>query len=110
MPVTMVNGTSDEVQRYDGYIRSNGRLLSVPETTEYWRRIDGCTGENATPLPRLDPHDLTRASLVQWSGCRPDTGVQLYRIENGGHFWPHLVGSGNNNPVDGPFRGMQQRF
>jgi polyhydroxybutyrate depolymerase len=106
MPVMMVNGTDDDVQRYDGYIRSFGRLLSVPETTEYWRRIDGCTGENATALPHLDPHDLTRASLVQWSGCRADTGVQLYRIENGGHCWPRLAksdtSSGHDDPVDGP--------
>ncbi|TCS09274.1 PHB depolymerase family esterase [Rhizobium sp. BK418] len=106
MPVMMVNGTSDDVQRYDGYIRSFGRLLSVPEATEYWRRIDGCTGENVTPLPHLEPHDLTRASLVQWTGCRPGTAVQLYRIENGGHCWPRLArsdtGSGNDDPVDGP--------
>jgi len=106
MPVMMINGTSDDVQRYDGYIRSFGRLLSVPETTEYWRRIDGCTGETSTPLPHLNPHDLTRASLVQWTGCQADTGVQLYRIENGGHCWPRLArpdtGSGMDDPPDGP--------
>ncbi|TWF57185.1 alpha/beta hydrolase family esterase [Neorhizobium alkalisoli] len=102
MPVMMINGTGDEVQLYDGYIRSFGRLLSVPETTEYWRRIDGCTGENSKPLPHLNPHDLTRASLVQWSGCRANTGVELYRIENGGHCWPHLAVAGNGDPVDGP--------
>lgn len=102
MPVMMVNGTSDDVQRYDGYIRSFGRLLSVPETTEYWRRINGCSGENAEPLPHLNPHDLTRVSLVQWSGCRADTGVQLYRIENGGHCWPRLAGAGGNYSEDGP--------
>ncbi|MFC5757391.1 alpha/beta hydrolase family esterase [Rhizobium sp. GCM10022189] len=102
LPVMMVNGTSDEVQRYDGYIRSFGRLLSVPETTEYWRRADGCTGQSATPLPHLNPHDLTRASLVQWSGCRPDTGVQLYRIENGGHCWPRLAPPAPADPADGP--------
>jgi polyhydroxybutyrate depolymerase len=106
MPVMMVNGTSDDVQRYDGYIKSFGRLLSVPEATEYWRRIDGCTGENVTRLPHLDPHDLTRTSLVQWTGCRADTGVELYRIENGGHCWPRLAkpnaSAGNDDPVDGP--------
>jgi polyhydroxybutyrate depolymerase len=102
MPVMMVNGTSDDVQRYDGYIRSFGRLLSVPETTEYWRRVNGCTGEKAVPLPHLNPHDLTRASVVQWSGCQAGTGVQLYRIENGGHCWPRLVAPGNQNEVDGP--------
>jgi len=102
MPVMMVNGTSDDVQLYDGYIRSYGRLLSVPEATEYWRRIDGCTGENTRPLPHLNAHDLTRASVIQWSGCRADLGIQLYRIENGGHCWPHLAGAGDNYSEDGP--------
>ena len=100
--VPVYDGTSDEVQRYDGYIRSFGRLLSVTETTEYWRRADGCTGQSTTPLPHLNPHDLTRASLVQWSGCRPDTGIQLYRIENGGHCWPRLAPPGPADPADGP--------
>lgn len=102
LPVMMVNGTSDDVQRYDGYIRPWGRLLSVPEATEYWRRVDGCTGESETPLPHLNPHDLTRASVVQWSGCRADTGVTLYRIENGGHCWPRLTEAGSDDVEDGP--------
>jgi polyhydroxybutyrate depolymerase len=106
MPIMMVNGTSDDVQLYDGYIRPFGRLLSVSETTEYWRRIDGCTGEDERPLPRLNKHDATRIKLVDWSGCKADTGVRLYRVENGGHCWPRLVGSGNNDPVEGvPFGG-----
>ncbi|AYD00378.1 PHB depolymerase family esterase [Neorhizobium sp. NCHU2750] len=102
MPVMMINGTGDEVQLYDGHIRPFGRLLSVPETTEYWRRIDGCSGESAEKLPHLNEHDLTRASLVEWSGCKADTGVELYRIENGGHCWPHLAAPAGNIAVDGP--------
>ncbi|MDE1157766.1 MAG: PHB depolymerase family esterase [Neorhizobium sp.] len=102
MPVMMVNGTSDSVQFYDGYIRSFGRLLSVPETLEYWRRADGCTGESGKPLAHLNAHDLTRASLVEWSGCAANTGVQLYRIENGGHCWPRLAKPGQEEAADGP--------
>ena len=102
MPVMMVNGTSDDVQRYDGYIRSFGRLLSVPEATEYWRRLDGCTGVGDKPLPHLNPQDLTRASLVQWTGCRADMAVQLYRIENGGHCWPRLEATEDDDPTDWP--------
>jgi len=102
LPVMMINGTGDEVQRYDGYIRPWGRLLSVPEATEYWRRINGCSGETEKPLPHLNVHDLTRASVVQWSGCRADTAVQLYRIENGGHCWPRLAAPGDSEAADGP--------
>lgn len=101
-PIMMVNGTSDDVQRYDGYIRSFGRLLSVPETTEYWRRANECTGVDVQPVPHINPHDLTRASLAEWSGCKAGTGVQLYRIETGGHCWPRLASPGDSNQVDGP--------
>lgn len=102
MPVMMVNGASDGVQNYDGYTRPWGRLLGVPEATEYWRRIDGCTGEDEKSLPHVNGHDLTRASVIQRSGCRAGTGVQLYRIENGGHCWPRFATPGENDTVDGP--------
>jgi polyhydroxybutyrate depolymerase len=102
MPVMMINGTGDTVQLYDGYIRPWGRLLSVPEAAEYWRRVDGCNAETETALPHLNPHDLTRAGIAQWSGCRAETAVQLYRIENGGHCWPRLAAAIGGDAADGP--------
>jgi polyhydroxybutyrate depolymerase len=101
MPIMMVNGTSDDTLPYDGFLSEDYRLLSVPETLEYWRQIDGCTGEDAKPLPRLNDHDRTRASLFNWTGCSAGTGVRFYRIENGGHRWPRLVESGNDDPIKG---------
>lgn len=102
LAVMMVDGTSDPVQHYDGQLGSHGRLLSVPETTEYWRKVDGCSGETAKLLPHLNAHDLTRANLVQWTGCSAGTAVQLYRIESGGHCWPHLADPAKPQAVDGP--------
>ena len=102
MPIMMVNGTSDDTLLYDGFLSEDYRQLSVPETLEYWRRIDGCTGEeDIKMLPHLNDHDRTRASLFNWTGCRAGTGVRFYRIENGGHRWPRFVESGNTDPIKG---------
>ncbi|MBB3571571.1 PHB depolymerase family esterase [Rhizobium sp. BK491] len=101
MPIMMVNGTSDDTLLYDGFLSEDYRLLSVPETLEYWRRIDGCSGEDSKSLPRLNDHDRTRVTLFNWTGCKTGAGVRFYRIENGGHRWPRLVESGNDDPIKG---------
>jgi polyhydroxybutyrate depolymerase len=102
MPIMMVNGTSDDTLLYDGFLSEDYRLLSVPEALDYWRRVDGCTGEeDVNALPHLNDHDRTRVSLYNWTGCRAGTGVRFYRIENGGHRWPRLVESGNDDPIKG---------
>src|SRR5262249_10336895 len=37
VPVFALAGTNDPVQQYDGWLLPGGRLLSVPETMEFWR-------------------------------------------------------------------------
>jgi polyhydroxybutyrate depolymerase len=102
MPIMMVNGTSDDTLLYDGFLSEDYRQLSVPETIEYWRQIDGCIGEDdIKTLPHLNDHDRTRVSQFNWTGCKAGTGVRFYRIENGGHRWSRLVGSGNDDPIKG---------
>ncbi|WP_337268659.1 alpha/beta hydrolase family esterase [Oryzifoliimicrobium ureilyticus] len=111
MAVMVVNGNSDDVQPYDGAIRTYGRLTSVPETTEYWRRIDGCTGQTANFLPHLNPHDLTRANRTEWTGCQAGTGVERFRIETGGHCAPRLATATSDHQQDGPrFGGCSNDF
>jgi polyhydroxybutyrate depolymerase len=58
-PMLVLAGTADLVQRYDGWLWPRGRLLSVPETMEFWRNRFGCTGLKANALPRMDPNDPT---------------------------------------------------
>jgi polyhydroxybutyrate depolymerase len=90
VPVFAVNGTGDPIQRYDGWLFPTGRLLSVPETMEFWRLRHGCTGQKATPLPHRFATDPTRMLLVEWTGCRTEGAVRLYRVEAGGHRVPSL--------------------
>jgi polyhydroxybutyrate depolymerase len=91
-PVSLmvVAGTNDEAQWYDGIVAPAGRLLSVPETMEYWRVRNGCLDETATSLPHRDETDPTRIRLIEWNHCRQDARLRLYRVNDGGHQLPSL--------------------
>jgi polyhydroxybutyrate depolymerase len=90
IPMMVVAGTNDEAQWYDGIVTPMGRLLSVPETMEYWRVRNGCTEETATSLPHRDSSDPTRIRLIEWTHCRDRADLKLYRVNDGGHQLPSL--------------------
>lgn len=89
-PMLVLAGSADLVQRYDGWLSPRGRLLSVPETMEFWRTRFGCTGQKSTPLPRLNPNDRTGIGVVRWTGCTAGAALVLYRVFGGGHVLPML--------------------
>ena len=66
VPMMVIAGTNDESQWYDGIITPAGRLLSIPETMEYWRVKNGCTEETASWLPHRD--ESIRRGCVSSSG------------------------------------------
>lgn len=91
VPLFALAGTNDPVQQYDGWLLPTGRLLSVPETMEFWRLKHGCTGQQSMALPHRVPEDTTRILLVQWTGCAIEDAVRLYRVNGGGHRVPSLI-------------------
>lgn len=101
-PVMMINGTADGSLPFGGSVWRNTRFLSVPDTLDYWRRINQCAGQDdGQTLPHLNKNDLTHAILFNWTGCRAGTGVRFYKIENGGHSWPRLVDPNDPEPTHG---------
>jgi hypothetical protein len=84
-------GTDDLTQDYDGAMGDNFRLMSVPETLEFWRQLRGCTVANWLQIPPHEPEDPTAAVRVDWTAaktCRrcasgasraADTGCRLSR-------------------------------
>lgn len=95
VPVIAVDGTSDPVQAYDGFLFTSRsppvpRLLSVPETMSFWWQLHGCTGERIAALPHAKGADPTQIMLYEWTGCARGGGVTLYRVNNGGHMPPSL--------------------
>jgi polyhydroxybutyrate depolymerase len=88
IPIMVVAGTNDEAQWYDGQITRSGRLLSIPETLEFWRQRNGCSKETATSLPHRDSSDPTRVRMLEWTRCRDHARLRLYRVNDGGHQLP----------------------
>jgi polyhydroxybutyrate depolymerase len=95
VPIMVIAGTADRMQAFGGGQGLQGRLLSIPETMDFWRSLHGCTRRDARLLPHRDPADQTKAMLVEWSGCTTGASPRLYRIEGGGHQLPSLSGTGN---------------
>ena len=91
VPMMALAGTNDGVQSYDGWLGSLGRLLSVPETMEFWRSLHGCTQQERDLLPHRDNRDRTRVLLVEWSNCKSGARLRLYRVNSGGHQIPSLT-------------------
>ncbi|HLH88123.1 MAG TPA: hypothetical protein VKX28_06670 [Xanthobacteraceae bacterium] len=91
MPITVLAGTADPAQSFGGAQGLVGRLLSVPETMDYWRSLHACTGRTARPLPHRDAADKTRITLIEWNGCHAGGRVRLFRVEGGGHQIPSFA-------------------
>ena len=94
MPVLIINGKEDPLERWEGgEIRLGGRtygvVLSVADTVEFWVEKDRCTSSPVvTQLPDTDPADGTTVWTEVYGGCEGDAEVVLYAIEGGGHTWP----------------------
>lgn len=91
VPVFVVAGVNDPIQPYDGWLSDARRLLSVPETMEFWRQLHGCTGQTRKLLPHRNQADGTRVALWEWTGCRTPNAVKLYRVAGGGHQVPSFT-------------------
>jgi polyhydroxybutyrate depolymerase len=103
----VIAGTDDNAQTYDGWLFSKGRLLSVPETMEFWRMLHSCTNQQARALPHREKSDPTSIVQIDWAGCKAEPAVRFYRVLNGGHQLPSLTG--NNNPMSEQKFGRRNR-
>jgi polyhydroxybutyrate depolymerase len=90
IPIMVIAGINDVEQAYDGWLLPSGRLLSVPESMEFWRTLHGCTEQKQEMLPDRAPFDRTRVVLVSWEQCRTGARILLYRVLNGGHQLPSM--------------------
>jgi polyhydroxybutyrate depolymerase len=91
VPILVVAGVKDPIQPYDGWLTEIRRLLSIPETMEFWRQQHGCTGQTRRPLPHRNEADGTRVALWEWTGCKTPNAVKLYRVAGGGHQVPSFT-------------------
>jgi polyhydroxybutyrate depolymerase len=91
--LAVFNGTADPLVPYNGgqitvFRRQRGAVLSTDETIRIWRRKNRCSPEaGVTEFPDVAA-DGTRVTKIEYSRCKNESKVVLYRIEGGGHTWP----------------------
>jgi polyhydroxybutyrate depolymerase len=110
VPLLAMAGTDDMSQDYDGAMGPNYRLMSVPETLEFWRKQRGCgQGLDFTVAPQ-QRDDPTHAVLVAWKNCRDPSPLRFWRIEGGNHSLPSLapLSERERQRLDGPY-GVRSR-
>jgi polyhydroxybutyrate depolymerase len=87
IPILAIAGTADDVQPYDGWADPPpaARLLSIPETMEFWRRLHLCTGQTMQPMPHRADGDATITQRIGWTACTRGGPVALFRVVGGEH-------------------------
>jgi polyhydroxybutyrate depolymerase len=91
VPLVVIAGTDDWMQAYDGALAPEFRLMSIPDTLEFWRRLRGCVSKNVKAIPRHESTDPTAAVIVDWTECKDNSPQRFYRIEEGGHSLPSFA-------------------
>lgn len=98
IPAIFINGTNDPLVPYrGGYVtvfrQKRGRVLSVNQTIETWKEINGCTEKvNEKPFPDSNKRDDCTAIKTVWQNPGNNKiKVVAIKVEGGGHTWP-----GNN--------------
>ncbi len=87
-PMMVIAGTRDRILPYDGWIFRNGREISIPETMNHFRLLQGCKKQKAKRLDDVDKDDNSYIVRITWTECRRDNTVVLLRVTGGGHSLP----------------------
>jgi len=92
IPLLAIAGTADTVQPYDGRLRPPPapRLLSIPETMEFWRVRHGCTDQTLSYIPPGSAGTPAHVERIDWTGCTSHKPVALYKVVGGEHEPPSL--------------------
>jgi polyhydroxybutyrate depolymerase len=97
IPILLMNGTEDVLMRWNGgEIPSNaargigigGKVISTPETVQFWSNANGCTGAPQDSILPDSPGDGTSVVRHSYRRCMPGSEVEFYEIRGGGHNWP----------------------
>jgi polyhydroxybutyrate depolymerase len=87
-PTMVIAGTRDRILPYDGWIFKLGREISVPETMEHFRLLQGCQRQKGKRLADINKDDNSYVFRNTWTKCRRENSVVLLRVTGGGHTLP----------------------
>lgn len=92
IPTLAIAGTADSVVPYFGSTGQpaglRARVVSMPETIDFWGRLHGCTAKTMQPLPHLTGGDASVVYRVSWATCARGGPVAMFRIDGGEHAPP----------------------
>jgi polyhydroxybutyrate depolymerase len=100
-PVAMltINSPVDQFVPWQGGTMTRGAggvILSVAETTDFWRTKNGCSQKPIlTTVKSSAPADGTKAIVADHRTCQSGREVVQVTIAGGGHTWP----GGSNQPA-----------
>ncbi len=85
VPVFQIHGTDDLVDPYNMPWGTRG----VQNSIDFWVDQNGCDSAPLTAeLEDIDTTDNSTITSIKYQDCDEDTEVWLYRINDGGHWWP----------------------
>ena len=95
VPAIFINGTDDPLVPYKGgyvtvFRQKRGKILSVNQTIETWKKIDGCTEKiSKTPFSDINKRDNCTAVKTVWENPKNNKlQIVAIKVEGGGHTWP----------------------
>ncbi|MGB5809261.1 MAG: PHB depolymerase family esterase [Polyangiales bacterium] len=93
LSVLMINGTDDPIVPWEGgEVEFDGlelgRVLSVTQTFEFWRRHNSCRDVAQSMIPDFNPDDGTRIERTKALDCNDGMKVELFAVQGAGHTWP----------------------
>jgi polyhydroxybutyrate depolymerase len=108
LTVIMMSGTADPFMPFtggrSGIFGRHGTVLGAEKTAAVFAKAEGCAGQSATRLPKVDPSETTHIKLIVSEGCAAGASVRFYEVEGGGHqipggptFVPFLFGAPNHD-------------
>ncbi len=83
VPMLVLGATADPLRDYDGVEGPQGRMLSVPDTVEFWRTRNECRDWTLEALPDREPADGATVAAIHSRDCRDGAEVLLIRIDGG---------------------------
>ncbi|MEI6060361.1 MAG: PHB depolymerase family esterase [Bacteroidota bacterium] len=89
VPLCYMHGTADNIVR----INSNP---SADEILRFWAENNHCIGPPVvSQLPDISTYDNSTVTLYQYNGYLPDSEIQFYKINGGGHSVPGVEPGAN---------------
>ena len=91
--VMLMNGTDDPLVPYDGgqikvFNKTRGEIISTDEWIAFWEAKNECNTKLAKRQLADKAADGTRVEVEEYTDCKDDGALILYRIKGGGHTWP----------------------